>query len=283
MQTKVTGIALALSFSALAVAAYAITRGHSDPSAFEGRLDTLDARLARMEQAAAARERETEDEPTLVGLGLGPRGSAPRRADGTADTMAAATADPAAVSSGGEAEEQIREMIDEAVEKKAAQIQHMQNKKPPIDLFAKTLELTSAQRQAVEREAVRGQREIQAILEIPASDGTNFLDELVEVMADGMAHPGENPGRGMKLFGRLMSEEIPGSSDTYAARVELVKNTVRETFRREMTKEQYAVFEAWQMDPTEIQGIETSPWKDVERRVIERAKELGAEIPGDDG
>ena len=30
------------------------------------------------------------------------------------------------------------------------------------------------------------------------------------------------------------------------------------------------------MDPTDIKGIEGSPWKQIEDRVLQRAKELGA-------
>ncbi|MFV1958450.1 MAG: hypothetical protein ACC662_03450, partial [Planctomycetota bacterium] len=181
-----------------------------------------------------------------------------------------------------EGTEQIREMVDEAVARKAAQLRRMRDKKPPIAVFAKTLGLDGGQREVVEQEVLRGQREIQAILEIPAADGTYFLDELVEVLADGLARPGQNPGRGMKLFGRLLAEEIPGTSETYAERVEAVKKSVRDTFRRDLTQEQYALFEAWEMDPTEIKGIEGSPWKDLERRVIERARDLGATLPEDD-
>jgi hypothetical protein len=178
------------------------------------------------------------------------------------------------------ATETLAELVEQAVDKKAEQLQLMQgNKKPSIDAFAKALALTEEQRAAAERAIVGSQHEIKAVLEIETADGTNFLDELVETMADGMARPGKDLGRGLKLFGRILSETIPGTSETYAARAEALKARLREEFRRAWSPKQYAAFEAWQMDPTEVKGIPGSPWTEVEARVIERAKELGAQIP----
>ncbi len=158
-------------------------------------------------------------------------------------------------------------------------MQAMRDKKPSIDVFAKTLDLTDVQRQDVEREVLRAQHDIAGILQVPMADGTQALEELVEVMADSLARPGKDPGRATRLFGRLMAENVPGSNETYAARVEAVKAELRASFRRNWTAKQYATFEAWQMDPTEVKGIENSPWKGLEARVIERARALGAKLP----
>lgn len=83
----------------------------------------------------------------------------------------------------------------------------------------------------------------------------------------------------MKWFGRVMTETVPGTSETYAQRAEASKTRLRDALRRELSEEQYGLFEQWQMDPSEVEDIPGSPWKDIEQRVIQRAKDLGAEIP----
>ncbi len=182
-----------------------------------------------------------------------------------------------------EAELKLQALVDEAVEKKAAILQTMRNKKPSIDAFSETLGLTEEQRAATEAEVLRGQREIRALLDTVSDEGTNFLDEVVNVLATGMAKPGQAGAEWGKLFQKLVTERVPGTNQTYAERAEAVKQTVRDAFRRDMTKPQYARFEAWQMDPTEVQGIEGSPWEEVMPLVIERAREMGADIPDDAG
>jgi len=170
-----------------------------------------------------------------------------------------------------EAEARLKELVDEAVEKKAAIIETMRNKKPSLDAFAQTLELTDEQRAATEQEVLRGQREIKALLDTVSDEGTNFLDEVVDVLAVGIAKPGQVGERWGKLFARLVSEKVPGSDQTYAERAESVKQSVRDAFRRDMSEAQYTRFEAWKMD------AELMP------RVVERAREMGAEVPDDWG
>ena len=279
MQSRLFVLTLVVSLVALGVAAYAITGQARTPTDTGARLDDIDARLDRME--AALRTREEPDVTTLVGLGTD--GRAPDAGLVTADPSSPERALSADETTPGveiaEAQEQIQELVDEAVAKKAAQIRHMQDKKPSIDAFAEVLALNEAQREIVEREVLQAQHDIRALLDTPTADGSNLLDELVEVFADGMAHPGENPGLGMKWFGRVMTEVVPGTSQTYAERAEGAKTHLRETLRRELSEEQYALFEAWEMDPSEIEDVPGSPWKDVELRVRERAKDLGATIP----
>ena len=283
MQTKLAGLALFLSLVALAAGAYAVTRRAAEPADTSMRLDEIDARLARME-GSIARAREP-DEPTLIGLGMGTGAATSGRA-GAGTTVAGRTeaaegGRPAEAVESAETKEQIRELVDEAVTKKAAEIQQMQDKKPSIEHFSRTLALTDSQREVIEREVVEAQLQIRALLETPTADGTNLLDELVEVMAEGMARPGEKSERGMKWFGRILTEQVPGTSETYAARAERAKDRLREALRRELTPGQHAQYESWQLDPSEIQGVRNSPWKDLEGRIVERAKDLGAEIPAD--
>ena len=280
MSTRLVGLALLLSLAAIAVAAWAALGSRTDPSATAEPLDAIEARLDRME--AGLRTAREPQEPTLVGLAPDLRRAADRPpASGTPSSGERAASAPggSATPLEGPAKEQLAELVDEAVEKKAVQIRAMQDKKPSIDVFAETLALSDAQREIVEREILQAQHDIRQVLDTPTADGSNLLDELVEVFADGMAHPGENKQPGMKWFGRVMTEVVPGTSETYAQRAEASKTRLRNALQRELSEDQYALFEQWQMDPSEVEDIPGSPWKDVEARVVERAKELGAEIP----
>jgi len=282
MQTHV--LALILSVVAIGVAGYALVQERADPHELEARLTAIEDQVARVEDMLRERGTPAERAPSLMGLGMRSEGgdsgdSASRAGDEpVVDRDDTHGGTPGESFSGGTPEE-LTALVEAAVAKKAAEMQVMRDKKPSLDTFAKTLELSDAQRQAAAQNVVRAQRAIQGVLEIPAEDGTRFLEELVETMAHGMAHPGQDPGRGRRLYGRLLSEKIPGSDETYAARVESVKTALRESFRRDWTPRQYATFEAWHMDPTEVKGIEGSPWREIEARVRERAKDLGAEIP----
>jgi hypothetical protein len=143
------------------------------------------------------------------------------------------------------------------------------------------LELTEEQRAETERVIVEGQRELHRILETPTYDGTSLMDELVEIVARGFAEPGKDHGFG-KWFGRVLTEKIPGTDETYATRIESVKNGMRTSFKREWSEAQYREFEEWGVDPTEVQEVPGSPNEALEKRIVERATSLGAEIPADD-
>jgi len=285
MQKLLMGLALALTVGAAVFAGGILAaRPSADTTAIEARLAALEARLDERDERGDAVAPRRTGQPSLVGLAPRVRAGAPKAEGPAARIEATDGADAARAPTLTDVEgipspEQIQTLVDAAVEKKATQFRRMQDKKPSIDVFAETLALERGQREVVEEEVLRGQLEIQSILETLADDGTNFMDEVVEVMADGIAHPGENPGQWQKLFGRLMAEEFPGTDETYATRIEAVKKGVGQAFRRTLSDEQIATFEAWQMDPTEIQEIPSSPWKDVEARVIERARAMGAELP----
>ena len=65
--------------------------------------------------------------------------------------------------------------------------------------------------------------------------------------------------RFIKWLGRVMTEKIPGTDVTYGADIEVIKNNTRSAFRNELTEKQYAEFESWGVDPTDIKEIENSP------------------------
>lgn len=287
MQSKLNVLSLGLAAVSLGVAAYALVDNQDLRT--ELRAQAMVRNSGGGAEATEALPAEVMERLTAIEAGLASServtASRPARGPGALEGRAVEVPTELALPIGIEpaaSEEQLAVLVDKAVEKKALELQRMNNKKPSMDAFAETLELTDVQRSAAEQEVLRGQREMRALLETPTEDGTVFLDEVVELMAFGMAKPGQVGQRWQKFIGRVMSENVPGTNQTYGARAESVKSSVRDGFRRNFSESQYATFERWKMDPTEVQGIEGSPWHDLGQRIQERAREMGAKIPGDD-
>jgi len=169
---------------------------------------------------------------------------------------------------------EIAERVEEVVEEKVDEFEKKQNKKPTLAVFTEVLKLSDKQSRIVDEEVWIAQKEVRNILETPMADGSILIDDLVDVIAYGEAkHPEAGP-RFIKWLGRVMTEKIPGTDVTYGANIEVIKNNTREAFRNEFTEEQYAEFESWGVDPTEIKEIEDSPWADLEARVKQRLLKL---------
>lgn len=62
--------------------------------------------------------------------------------------------------------------------------------------------------------------------------------------------------------------------------METVKGSVGEGLRRELSEKQYAEFEEWGLDPTEIQDITNTPWADFEARVGVSRGDVGGSTLG---
>ena len=168
--------------------------------------------------------------------------------------------------------------VDRAAQRVIDKLERHKNKRPDIDLFASELKLTLEQRNKTEEIVADGQHRIHAVLRVPMADGTVLMDEFVEAFAKGMAQPGRDHGVG-KLLQRVGSEKIPGTEETFAARIESIKGEMREQFRKAWSKKQYRMYEQWQLDPSEIQNVKNTPNDEAFRRIRERARELGADVP----
>jgi hypothetical protein len=267
---KSGGIALILSALALGAAIYGVSRESPTQSqrspVRNDRVATLEAQVAELTRKVdSLRAAQPEKEPPGAETPPGEAFDAP------VDVPYADT--------------QLEAIVDEAVDRKAKQVMDemriKQNKKPEIGVFASMLKLTEEQRAATERIVVDGQRKVHAILDLPTYDGTNLMDELVEIVARGAAEPGKDHGFG-RWIGRVLSEKIPGTDETYGARIEAVKSTMRASFKREWSAAQYREFESWGVDPTEVQNVPGSPNERIRDRIVERARALGAEIPEED-
>ena len=274
MQSKISILALALAIVALAVAAFTNAPELAAPSRSDGRLRDLQGQVARLSRAVEE----------LSSRLPGRRGGDPSSMDSASRSMDAFPGISGELGAGPSthSEERLKAMVDDAVSKKAREVvdelKIKENKKPSIDVFASMLELTQDQRYATEQEVLRGQREAYRILETPTQDGGNLMDELIEVVTRNIVWPGKDHGWG-KWIARVTTLKVPGTNETYGARIEAVKASVRDSFRRTFSKEQYAEYEAWGVDPIEVKGIAGSPAEALERRVRDRIKQLGEQFP----
>ncbi|MFI5401710.1 MAG: hypothetical protein ACHQ1G_02160 [Planctomycetota bacterium] len=269
---RVAGIALTLSVVALGIAVVTLTRETPEPRRAPPRMDRVDAlesqvaELRREVEVLKAPRQERTGQDTAV---------LPQRAEVAEGAGPASIAEDAA---------ELTAIVDDAVERKTERVldelRVKADKKPAMDVFASTLELSEVQRHETERAVVEGQREVYAIIGTPTYDGTNLMDQLVEIAAKGIAEPGKDHGWGPWLA-RVLTEKVPGTDETYGARIESVKNGMRATFKREWSETQYREFEGWGVDPTEIEQVPGSPNEALLKRITERARALGANLPKD--
>jgi len=272
-------VTLVLSALALGVAVLAWTR---EPETQPQRTSDQSARISALERKVEKLTLELNYAKSAESA------TAPREAT---DVPIPAPTGPAAVEivrdaavapEGSEENAALAAIVDDAVDRKTkAVIDDMRlkaNKKPDIEAFAGALELDKSQRAATERIVAEGQRKLHELLNTPTADGTVLMDELVDIVAKGMAQPGKDHGFG-GWIGRLVSETVPGTNVTYATQLESVKTAMRTDFRREWTKEQYREFEEWKVDPTEIQNVADSPNVELMKRITDRARTFGADLP----
>ena len=267
-------VAVTLSALAVSIAGYAITQTqvqrHRAPVRMRG--------LAELEEQIAELQRE------VAMLKRAQRVPARRtRDESTPDDTAGSTAD-APTDAPAERDGALAAIVDDAVDRKTKQVMDelriKANKKPDFKVFAKMLDLTVEQRAAAERVIIEGQRQTHELLNTPTDDGTNLMDQLVEIVARGIAEPGKDHGFGLWI-GRIMSEKLPGTDITYATRIESVKKSMRTTFKRDWSEEQYREFTEWKVDPTEIENVPGSPNEALGKRIMDRVGTLGVDVPND--
>lgn len=271
---RIAGVALVFSAVALGVALFALRqespRSQRAP-ARNDRVEALETQVAELTREVAALKAGSPEQARsgAAGLPFVPPG-----------TEAGGSASPANVAGGAP---EIEAIVEDAVERRTERVLDEMaikaNKKPAMEVFASMLELSREQRAQTERVVLEGQQEIHGILATPTSDGTSLMDQIVEIAARGLAEPGKDHGFG-RWVARVFSEKVPGTDETYGARIESVKNAMRATLRREWSEAQYREFEAWGVDPSEIEKVPGSPNEALGKRIAERARALGAALPG---
>ncbi|MEE8107441.1 MAG: hypothetical protein V3T86_18045 [Planctomycetota bacterium] len=271
-------ISLGLSALALAFAGVAMTNPNSYAPSGSRRLDQtadLERRIDELSQEVMLlrAQRTAAGTSNTPGLGTGSPSSSKETGD---------TTEGYATPGGTDNASELEAIVNEAVDKKTARVldkmRVKQNKKPTFAAFASVLELTDQQRAETERVVVDGQRESYEILNTPTANGNNLMDELVDIVARRFVTPRQNNGMG-KWIGRILSETIPGTNETYAARLGVVTDNMKATFKRSWSATQYREFEEWGVNPTEITGIPGSPNDALGKRIMQRAKDLGAKVP----
>ena len=58
-----------------------------------------------------------------------------------------------------------------------------------------------------------------------------------------------------KWFGRVMTEKVPGSDETYGMRIDAIKKAMNAQFKETWTKAQYKEYRDWNVDPNEIEDV----------------------------
>lgn len=268
MASKLGVLALVVAITALGVATYGVSTRTSGPTDVDARLVALEDEVMSLRRAAA---RSHDEAPSLRGIDP-TRLSSAKAAHEEATPVALVSREDGVIDA----------IVAEAVEKKTQEVvdemRVKENKKPAMTVLASTLELSPAQVAAAEENVRRAQLDVHALLNTPTEDGSNLMDELVDVVARSIAAPGKDAGWG-RLIGRIMSEQVPGTDESYGVRIDAVKSNLRATFKRDWSAEQYKEFEAWGVDPTEIQDVPGSPNAALEGRIGERARDFGAELP----
>ena len=282
VRMKMGAVSLVFSALALAIAGFAVTR--ESPQTVRAPIRTN--RVADLERKVAELTRELESLKAER-----PRPIERVTVESPSEASHAETGDFGSPSDIPD-NEALTVVIDAAVDRKTKRVldemRIKENKKPAMDVFASMLDLTPEQRVATERVVVEGQRKVYEILDTPTADGTKLMDDLVEALARGIARgqgwqpdPFKDSGWG-RFVARVVGEKIPGTDETYGARIESVKAAMHTSFKRDWSDAQYKEFQAWGVDPTEIQRVPGSPWGAAfGERITDRVRELGAEIPED--
>ncbi len=275
-----SAIALVLSVVALGVAVYP----RDDPKTTARKTNRVD-RIVALERRVADLSAEVatwraradhgahENNPSLPSLRVDGENATEDRGNVPGDPRA---------TPGKSENSALAAIVDDAVDRKTRQVMEeiriKANKKPDIAVFAKMLELTPEQRRETEQVVADGQRRVHEALNIPTASGANLMDELVDIVAKGIAEPGKDHGLA-RLFGKITTENIPGTNTTYAAQIESVKAEMRSTFRQSWSKKQYEEYEQWRVDPTEVANVKDSPNVALMQRITDRAREFGAKTP----
>lgn len=225
------------------------------PSEVERRLKAVEARVERVDKGLANQEQEVEEAKAAARAvtGLPPSGG-----DGGGGGVDVTKGD-------GASAEQIRAMIKKQVEEQVEAGKVKDREKPSLGAVASHLNLNDVQKAEVEKAVREGKQAVFDTLSIPTKDGTVFTNELTNTIVS-MVTEGEMQGgaKFMKLFVRMSSETIPGTSETYVDRMNAIKSGVKSQLQRDLSPAQFAEFEQMRVaeDVTEIK-VKGDPWEKV--------------------
>jgi hypothetical protein len=163
-------------------------------------------------------------------------------------------------------EEELRKLVDERIDEKVdAKLQSQLarkseagaaaggDRKMPLHDMAKELTLDPESQAKVAEIANTAKKEIFEIIRTPRPDGTNFADQLIDVMLKG-----DQPGA-QKLFQQLFTEKIPGTATPYVVAVANVQEKANQGLRATMGDPSFQRYLNMNVHP---ENIETGfdPW-----------------------
>ena len=175
--------------------------------------------------------------------------------------VAAAPSRPGALPS-AVTEEDIRKIVDERLEEKKAEPAEKKaegfggdDRKMPLHDMSKELALDPETQRRVGEIANRAKREIFDVLKTPRADGTEMAADLIGAFLSGDAE------KTKAVFGRLFTEKVPGSDQTYLVAVTGIQDRARQQLRGTMGDALYGRYEHMNVRP---ENIETGwdPWGD---------------------
>ena len=235
----------------------------------ELRIRELESTVARQSTPEAATElvRRAGIEPGSHGAAGGAASTGPGASGSTEKEIAARTAqleeriasmEKTALARRGTGSLPSDEELDAAVAKKVEEKLGEQkknegpfgeDKKRPMTEISKDLELTPQQEDQMVQMINDSKRAMFAEVSVPRNDGTNIVDDIVAALQD----PVDPKEKAQAVFMKLFSDKIPGTDETYIARIMKSKAALNEQFKTVLTPEQMKKYERLGQDPHEIQ------------------------------
>ena len=239
------GVALAFQRSALNDARH-------EQEELAGRLDRLEAK-----QKEAVGKKAVEELQEQVSRAEKKAVAASAAAEAAAKRPAPAAPVPAITPA--TLEEDIQKIVDAKIEEKlqakgAAKAGGQDRKMPLFDL-AKELSLDDAAQGRISVIANTVKKEIFDIIKTPRSDGTNMADELLTAFTSG------DTAAVQKVFGKLLTDKIPGTDTPYISAVSRVQEKANQGLKGVMGTDAFGRYQGMNLKP---ENIETGfdPWLD---------------------
>ena len=161
----------------------------------------------------------------------------------------------AAAGGGGGDPAAIDDMVSKKVDEKLADAKQKKgglfgdDKKRPLSEVSKDLALTELQEDQMAEAINASQKVCFGIVTTPRNDGTNILDDIVVAMQD----PEHAQEKATAAFMKLFTDKIPGTDETYLARIMTEKATLNSEFKKVLTEDQMKKYTRLGQDPHEIQ------------------------------
>ncbi len=151
-------------------------------------------------------------------------------------------------------EEDIQKIVDDRVEQKLQAA--AKNGKPgggggdrklPLHDLSRELGLDAPAQLKVAEIADAAKKDIFQVIKTPRADGSNFADEIIDVMLKG------DPAAAQQLFARIMTEKVPGSDTTYLVAVSNIQQKASLELERAMGPDAFTRFKHMNVKPENIE------------------------------